>query len=150
VGGLVARRHPSNPIGWIFCAVGLSLVLWVFGLAYAQAGLGGEPGLGSHPGAAAAAWFGTLSPLFVMSVALPTFLLYFPDGHLRSRRWRGAVGVAVLGGALMLLGAIGAARDFSGTIALEPPGWVAGLPGIGGAASGSRWCVRRPSRASRR
>jgi signal transduction histidine kinase len=133
VGGLVARRHPGNPIGWIFCAVGLSLVLWVFGLAYAQAGLGGEPGLGPLPGAAAAAWFGTLSALIVVPIALPTFLLYFPDGNLRSRHWRVAVGVAVLGGTLMVLGAIGTAHGFSGTIPLEAPALVAGLPGIGGA-----------------
>ena len=133
VGGLVARRHPGNPIGWLFCAVGLSIVLWMFGLAYAQAGLGGGPGLGSLPGAAAAAWLGTLSSLVILPVALPTFLLYFPDGHLRSRRWRVAVGVIVLGGALMVLGAIGTAEDFSGTIPLVGPGWVARLPGIDGA-----------------
>jgi len=133
VGGLVARRHPDNPIGWIFCAVGLSLVLWVFGLAYARAGLGHEAGLGSLPGAAAAAWLGTLSSLAVLPVALPTFLLLFPDGHLRSRRWRAALAVVFLGGSLMVLSAIGTIREYSGTIPLVAPGSVARLPGIDGA-----------------
>jgi signal transduction histidine kinase len=129
VGGLVARRLPDNPIGWLFCAVGLSLVLWLFGLAYAQAGLGGRPGLGSLPGAAAAAWIGALSSLLVLPIALPTFLLLLPDGHLRSRRWRVAVAVVIVGGALMVMGAVGRVDEFAGTTRLMPPGWAARLPG---------------------
>jgi signal transduction histidine kinase len=130
VGGLVARRRPENPIGWLFSAVGFSLLLWMFGLAYAQAGLAGRPGLGSLPGAAAAAWVGLLSSFVVLPVALPTFLLIFPDGHLRSRRWRVALAAAPLGGALMVLGVVGEIEKYNGTIPLVPPGWVAELPGI--------------------
>jgi signal transduction histidine kinase len=134
VGGLVARRRPDNPIGWLFCAVGLSLVLWIAGMAYAQPGLGGAPGLSSRPGAAAGAWIGSLSALVVLPVALPTFLLYFPDGQLRSARWRIAVAVVVLGGVLIVLGAVGQIDQFSGTTHLAPPAWAAGIPGIGGIA----------------
>jgi signal transduction histidine kinase len=130
VGGLVARRRPENPIGWLFSAVGFSLVLWMFGLAYAQAGLGGRPGLGSLPGAAAAAWVGLVSSFVVLPVALPTFLLIFPDGHLRSRRWRIALGAATLGGTLMVLGVVGEIEKYNGTTPLVPPRWVAELPGI--------------------
>jgi hypothetical protein len=115
VGGLVARRRPENPIGWLFSAVGFSLVLWMFGLAYAQAGLAGRPGLGSLPGAAAAAWVGLLSSFLVLPVALPTFLLIFPDGHLRSRRWRVALAAATLGGALIVLGVVGEIEKYNGT-----------------------------------
>lgn len=134
VGGLVARRRPDNPIGWLFCVVGLSLVLWIAGMAYAQAGLGGAPGLSSRPGAAAGAWIGSLSALVVLPIALPTFLLYFPDGHLRSARWRAAVAIVVVGGALIVLGAVGQIDQFSGTTHLAPPAWAAGIPGIGGIA----------------
>ena len=130
VGGLVARRRPENPIGWLFSAVGFSLVLWMFGLAYAQAGLAGRPGLGSLPGPAAAARVGLLSSFAVVPVALPTFLLIFPDGHLRSRRWRVALAAATLGAALMVLGVVGEIEKYNGTTPLVPPGWVAGLPGI--------------------
>lgn len=133
VGGLVARRRPGNPIGWLFCTVGLSLVLWMTGMAYAQVGLDGRPGLNSLPGAAAGAWIGSLSALVVLPVALPTFLLYFPDGHLRSRRWRVAIAAVILGAALMVLGAIGTINDFAGTTHLVPPGWATRLPGIHGA-----------------
>ncbi len=130
IGGLVARRRPENPIGWLFCAVGFSLVLWMFGLGYAQAGLAGLPGLGSLPGAAAGAWVGFLSSFVVLPVALPTFLLLFPDGRLRSGRWRVALAAAILGGSLMALGVIGEIHKYNGSTPLVPPGWVAGLPGI--------------------
>jgi signal transduction histidine kinase len=130
VGGLVARRRPENPIGWLFSAVGFSLVLWMFGLAYAQAGLAGRPGLGSLPGAAAAAWVGLLSSFVVLPVALPTFLLIFPDGRLPSGRWRVALAAAILGGALMVLGVVGEIEKYNGTTPLVPPAWVAVFPGI--------------------
>ncbi|MGE5459035.1 MAG: histidine kinase [Solirubrobacterales bacterium] len=134
VGGLVARRLPDNPIGWLFCAAGLALVLWVAGMAYAQAGLNGAPGLSSRPGAEAAAWIGSLSALAVLPVALPTFLLYFPDGHLRSTRWRVAVAIVILGGALVVLGVVGQIDQFSGTTHLAPPAWAARIHRIGGIA----------------
>lgn len=133
VGALVARRRPDNPIGWLFCAAALGLGLWMFGNAYAQSGLGDQPvGLGSLPGAAVAAWGGVLSAALILPVVLPTFLLYFPDGHLRSRRWRVAIALVVLGGTLIVLGAIADASQNSGSIHLVPPSWVTRIPGVGG------------------
>ncbi len=133
VGTLVARRRPDNPIGWLFCAAALGLALWMFGNAYAQSGLGDQPvGLGSLPGAAVAAWIGVLSSALILPVALPTFLLYFPDGHLRSRRWRVAIALIVLGGTLIAIGAVAEAHQNSGSIHLVPPTWVARIPGVGG------------------
>ncbi|MCI0634066.1 MAG: hypothetical protein L0206_09155 [Actinobacteria bacterium] len=131
IGGLVARRRPENPIGWLFATVGLSLALWLFGMSFAQAGLDGRPGLGALPGAALAGWLGVLVP-FALPVAMPIFLLYFPDGRLRSSRWRPAMLAALVGGALMLLGGIGTIRNFSGTIPLRTPNLVARIPSIGG------------------
>jgi signal transduction histidine kinase len=71
-----------------------------------------------------------LSSFVVLPVALPTFLLIFPDGHLRSRRWRVALAAATIGGALMVLGVVGEVEKYNGTAPLVPPGWAAGLPGI--------------------
>jgi len=130
VGALVARRRFKNPIGWLFCAVALSLVLWMFALAYAQAGRGGRAGISALPGATTAAWIGILSPFVVLPMALPIFLLFFPDGHLRSRRWRAALAAVVLGCALMVVGVIGHIYQYSGTIPLTQPGWAARIPGI--------------------
>jgi signal transduction histidine kinase len=42
----------------------------------------------------------------VLPVALPLFLLVFPDGAIRSRRWRPALWLALAGGALLALGSI--------------------------------------------
>jgi signal transduction histidine kinase len=132
VGALVARRRPDNPIGWLFCAAALGLGLWMFGNAYAQSGLGDHPvGLGSLPGAAVAAWVGVLSAV-ILPVVLPTFLLYFPDGHLRSRRWRVAIAFVVIGGMLIVIGAMAEASQNSGSIHLVPPTWVTRIPGAGG------------------
>jgi hypothetical protein len=35
VGAVVAARRPQNPLGWIFCVIGLSYGLTVTGEAYA-------------------------------------------------------------------------------------------------------------------
>ncbi|HET9249686.1 MAG TPA: hypothetical protein VFP13_07085, partial [Actinomycetota bacterium] len=128
VGTLVARRNPRNPIGWIFSAVGLALALWLFGLAYAGTDLRAAAGIGDLPGAAAVAWAGALS-LAVLPIALPLFLLYFPDGHLRSRRWRPVLWAVVLGGVLLAAGTVGQFWDLD-PIFLLPPRWAARLPGI--------------------
>src|ERR687894_58877 len=38
VGAIVAWRRPKNPIGWIFCAVGLVLAFQTFAAGYADYG----------------------------------------------------------------------------------------------------------------
>jgi hypothetical protein len=40
VGALIASRLPTNPIGWIFCAVGLIYAAHRFTMAYADYGVG--------------------------------------------------------------------------------------------------------------
>ena len=57
VGALVASYRTENPIGWLFCAVGLSNVLWAFALAYAIYALLTRPG--SLPGGEVMAWLST-------------------------------------------------------------------------------------------
>src|SRR3990170_2511628 len=103
VGASIASRRPGNPIGWIFCFVGLSLGVAIFAAEYAVYALVTEPG--ALPAGVLAAWLGTW--IWVPGVVLgPTFLLLlFPHGRLPSRRWRPvawlssgatALGVAVL------------------------------------------------------
>ena len=93
VGALVASRHPRNPIGWIFLAVGwlnaTGLVLGVY-KAYG-------PALGAAGYVPA-----LLQTLWVPAALLPTIFVFllFPDGRLISRAWRivswsAAVGLAV-------------------------------------------------------
>jgi hypothetical protein len=40
VGALIASRLPTNPIGWIFCSVGLLYAAHRFTMAYADYGVG--------------------------------------------------------------------------------------------------------------
>jgi hypothetical protein len=80
VGALVASRRPRNPIGWIFCFIGLG-----FGnLASAYSDYALTRSLPAGEIAAwAYFWLGlSFFPLFAF------VLLLFPTGRLPSRRWR--------------------------------------------------------------
>ena len=84
VGSLIARRHPRNPIGWLFAMTGFGLGLLVFSEEYAVRGLSISPG--SLP---LATWIG-MAPVFMVPIALgpiPLVFLLFPDGRPKSRRW---------------------------------------------------------------
>ena len=94
VGAIVASRHPRNPIGWIFCTVGLVTGLDALALGYAEFWL--ASGWGSRSFGETAAWFGTWAWL-VETVALTFLLLLFPAGRLPSPRWRPVAWCAGLG-----------------------------------------------------
>ena len=99
VGALIASRLPANPIGWIFCGVGLLYAEYRFAQAYTDGAL--LEGL-ALPGGEYVVWFSAwgdagwiLAGVFLM--------LLFPDGRLPSRRWRIVAWAAVLGTALAAL-----------------------------------------------
>ena len=94
VGAIVASRHPRNPIGWIFCTVGLVTGLDALTHGYTEFWL--ASGRGSRSFGETAAWFGTWAWI-VETVALTFLLLLFPDGRLPSPRWRPAAWCAGLG-----------------------------------------------------
>jgi hypothetical protein len=100
VGGLIARRAPANPIGWIFGLTGLLLAASDLAFHYAMRMLfiAEDP----WPGGAAAALFSELGqPLTLGLLALA--LMLFPDGRLPSRRWRPVAWLAVGGMVLLAL-----------------------------------------------
>ncbi len=90
VGAVIAPRlPPRNPIGWLFCTVGLFGAIRVFCAEYAIATLLAEPGswLGALPGGEAIAWVS--SWVWVVHFGPFIFLaLLFPDGRLPTPRWR--------------------------------------------------------------
>jgi PAS domain S-box-containing protein len=103
VGGMIASRlPPQNPIGWIFCTIGLLAGMRLFVAEYAIATLLAEPGslLSKFPGGEALAWVS--SWLWVSHLGLFVFLaLLFPDGRPPSSSWRyfvWLVGVVVVVG----------------------------------------------------
>jgi len=93
VGALVASRRPQNPIGWLFCAVGVPLGLSSFAWGYAAYALVTAPG--SLPGAEVMASLASWLFLPAIFAIPPLLFLLFPDGRLLSRRWRPAVWLAV-------------------------------------------------------
>jgi hypothetical protein len=91
VGAVIAPRlPPRNPIGWLFCTVGLIGAARLFVAEYAIATLLAEPGstlLSWLPGGEALAWIS--SWVWVVHFGPFIFLaLLFPDGRLPSSRWR--------------------------------------------------------------
>jgi signal transduction histidine kinase len=100
VGALIASRLPSNPIGWIFCGVGLLYTAQRFSLAYADYAVVENLAL---PASEYAAWFSTLVDFTGLVLAGVFVMLLFPDGRLLSRRWQLVVWMAVLGAVLTAL-----------------------------------------------
>jgi hypothetical protein len=91
VGGIVAARRPSNPIGWLCLAVGLITAILGLAEGYAFWGLverGGRPVL--------SIWAGWVVEwafiLWILGMGLIVAL--FPNGRWRSPRWKVAILIA--------------------------------------------------------
>ena len=83
VGMLMASKHRSNPLGWLFCGIGATLGSLVFALAYANIGSPGGMGAGTAPASDAASWFVLIVPPAVLGFSLPA-------ARARPRRWAAA------------------------------------------------------------
>ena len=128
IGAVIAHRFPArNPIGWLFCALGLVAAVLLFCGEYAAYSLVAHHG--SLPGGEAAAWIVTW--LWVLHSGLFAFLgLLFPDGRLPSPRWRPFAWMVVV---VMVFGTVMAAFspgpiDSLGTIS-NPLG-IEGAPAL--------------------
>jgi PAS domain S-box-containing protein len=103
VGAIITPRlPPRNPIGWIFCSIGVIAGMRLFVSEYAIVTLLAEPRSvpAIMPGGEVLAWIS--SWLWVPHIGLFVLLaLLFPDGRLPSSRWRPfgwLVGVVVVTG----------------------------------------------------
>ena len=83
IGAVVAPRFPShNPVGWLFCAIGLVTGTILFCTEYAY--YSALANSGSLPGDGAAAWAGFW--LWVVQAGLLAYLgLLFPTAGCRRR-----------------------------------------------------------------
>ena len=100
-GVLVASRVPANPIGWLLLAAGAGTAIQELAQQYAIYGLLDSPG--AVPGADIAAWIPEWIWIPFMAAIALYIPLFYPDGHLPSRRW---VWVAVLGGIGAAIGTV--------------------------------------------
>ena len=142
-GRLIANRLPGNPIGWLLCLIGLSLVAAMFTEQYAVYGLATAPG--ALPAVRLAGWLS--ATLTAAAVVLLFFLvLLFPDGQLPSRRWRPVLwamfavaagwlaaqlqaGTTVTGG--ITNGLVAARVTYPNPLGVFPRhGWFSGLVGV--------------------
>jgi hypothetical protein len=129
VGALIASRRPRNPVGWLFCAVGL--VFAGSEALYAYARDPAEP-----PGAATAAWLTTWSEPAAVAVVL--LVLLFPTGRFLSPRWRRA-GLAALAASVVWAlalafdpGPLGPVESIANPYAIEGAGPILGpIAGFG-------------------
>ena len=125
---IVPRISPQNPIGWLFCVIGLLWAVTHFSAQYAIYSLLAVPG--SLPASQAAAWM--MCWVWVPACGLIVFLLLlFPVGRLPSRRWRWFAWFSLL---LTLIGTISQALA-PGSVyylrAIHNPLGVEGLPNVG-------------------
>lgn len=132
-GAILASRRPTNAIGWIMVAIGLSESVIVLAGGYAAAATDRLPSL--LPFGDIAAWMGSWA--WVPGVgAIATFLfLLFPDGCLPGPRWRWVAWTAAICIAVGTIGsAIGLWSSRWGMLA-DPNADVSPI-GVAGAAAG--------------
>jgi hypothetical protein len=131
LGAIVAPRFPAkNPIGWLFCAIGLVGAMLLFSGEYASYSLQAHPG--SLPGGEEMAWIA--SWLWVVHIGLFVFLaLLFPDGRPPTPRWRP---FGWLVAAAVVVGAVAAAYSpgpIRGLGSLRNTLGIEGVPNLFGA-----------------
>jgi hypothetical protein len=116
VGAVIASRiPPDNPIGWLFCTVGLLFAVTHFTAEYAIYTLLAAPG-SLLPAGEAAAWLSSW-PWVLQLGSFVFVVLLFPDGRLPSRNWRWFAWLSVLS---VLMGAVLGAVSPGPIIALGP------------------------------
>jgi hypothetical protein len=126
VGAIVAPRFPlRNPIGWLFCSIGLLAGMLLFSGEYVSYSMLARPG--ALPGGETFAWIS--SWLWVPHVGLYAFLgLLFPDGRPPTPRWRPLVWLV---GAAVAAGTVAAALSpgpIGGLWAVYNPRGIEGAP----------------------
>ncbi|MGH2634762.1 MAG: histidine kinase [Actinomycetota bacterium] len=97
VGAVIAARRPANPIGWIFCGLGVVGGVLAFATEYARWALIDQRG--RPPAGLSAAWVEEW--LWIPLIGgLGIVAAIFPDGRFLSAAWRratwGAAGVALI------------------------------------------------------
>jgi hypothetical protein len=125
---VVSRRHPRDPIGWLFCVVGFLFAVVHFVAEYAIYALLTEPG--SLPAGEAAAWI--YSWLFAPQLGLGgLLLLLYPNGRLPSARWRWFVRFSVLATSVTtLMAALSPGEIDIGLGPIRNPLGIEGLPNV--------------------
>jgi hypothetical protein len=124
VGAIVASRRAVNPVGWLFCLLGLAFSIGHSSSQYAIYAQLAQPDL--LPAGQALAWISSwiLPPIIGLQVF--SFLL-FPTGRLPSRRWMWLAWLTV---AFAVVGTISSAFSFGANAGLGPVQNPLGIEGF--------------------
>src|SRR5829696_6031215 len=127
VGAIVASRRAENPVGWLFCLLGLAFSIGHFSSQYTIYAQLAQSDL--LPAGQALAWISSwiLPPIIGLQVL--SFLL-FPTGRLPSRRWMWLAWLTV-GSAVV--GTITSAFSFGANAGLAPVRNPLGIEGFSNA-----------------
>jgi len=127
VGAIVASRRTENPVGWLFCLLGLAFSIGHSSSQYAIYAQLARPDL--LPAGQALAWISSwiLPPIIGLQVF--SFLL-FPTGRLPSRRWMWLAWLTV---ASAVVGTIFSAFSFEANAGLGPVQNPLGIEGFSNA-----------------
>jgi hypothetical protein len=127
VGAIVASRRAENPVGWLFCLLGLAFSIGHFSSQYAIYAELAQPDL--LPAGQALAWISSwiLPPIIGLQVF--SFLL-FPTGRLPSRSWMWLAWLTV---ASAVVGTITSAFSFGANAGLGPVRNPLGIEGFSNA-----------------
>jgi hypothetical protein len=134
VGALVASRRPGNPLGWIFCVIGLAEGLVTAAWEYGTYALRTRPG--SVPGGELASWFSVWTWAVGLGLLVTYALLLFPDGRPPSPRWRPVAWLSALPIAIFCGPVAVAAWPLRGPEVLDPAGEGPSLPAVVEALAG--------------
>src|SRR5436190_5024436 len=126
VGGLVASRLPSNPLGWVLLAIALSDAIPGAALRFTRYATITQPGTPFTPWIP---WFGNLTDTLVYPAGLAaTALLLIPDGRFLSDGWR----LVALGGAVFTVFLLLTTMTDPNMISNEGPWRIANPTGVMG------------------
>jgi signal transduction histidine kinase len=103
-GALIVSRHVRQPIGWLFCMLGLAVAGLIAGEEYVTRSFSSPGGL---PATGFVAWVNNWLDVLALA-SIPFVFLLFPTGRVPSPRWRllawvmvGALGLTVASWILM-------------------------------------------------
>jgi signal transduction histidine kinase len=127
-GFLVASRVPSNAIGWLLLASGVSTAVQELGQQYANYGL--FTSAHALPAADVGAWITEWIWIPSMALLALHIPLLYPDGRLPSPRWRTVVIVGTIGAILGTIGFALAPGDLESTPGVRNPFGIEGADWI--------------------
>lgn len=130
VGWILVRRLPGNPIGWWFSLGALFTAVTFLAHGWARLAVAGSPAPDALARAAAAV--DTSAWMLAIPFAVPLPLLFLPNGHLRSRRWRPVVWMVLVGCVVGTAGALTTAGPIDNPLypAMGNPMGMSGLASL--------------------